>query len=141
MSEVAEMPKVRGRLTRDAPLAPLVWFKTGGKAGWLFEPADAEDLPYADGSFDAVLSVFGAMFAPNQPQAAAELLRVPFVPRALLVVNIAAFAILWLLTIARNAAEQGRRTAAEELVTMLAPVPLWTTAAIVMARAGLKVDA
>ena len=44
MSDVAEMPKVRGKLTRDAPLAPLVWFKSGGKAGWLFEPADTDDL-------------------------------------------------------------------------------------------------
>jgi UDP-N-acetylmuramate dehydrogenase len=44
MSDLAEMPKVRGKLTRDAPLAPLVWFKTGGNAGWLFEPADADDL-------------------------------------------------------------------------------------------------
>ena len=44
MSAVAEMPKVRGKLTEDAPLAPLVWFKTGGNAGWLFEPADADDL-------------------------------------------------------------------------------------------------
>jgi UDP-N-acetylmuramate dehydrogenase len=44
MSELATMPKVRGRLTRDAPLAPLVWFKSGGKAEWLFEPADEEDL-------------------------------------------------------------------------------------------------
>ena len=35
---------VRGRLTRDAPLAPLVWFKAGGAAEWLFEPADVEDL-------------------------------------------------------------------------------------------------
>lgn len=41
-----------------------------------FEPADAETLPYDDASYDAVLSVFGSMFAPNQPQAAAELLRV-----------------------------------------------------------------
>src|SRR3954451_11284355 len=41
---VATMPKVRGRLTRDAPLAPLVWFKSGGNAEWLFEPADVEDL-------------------------------------------------------------------------------------------------
>jgi ubiquinone/menaquinone biosynthesis C-methylase UbiE len=41
-----------------------------------FEPADAEALPYADGAFDAVLSVFGAMFAPDQPRAAAELVRV-----------------------------------------------------------------
>jgi UDP-N-acetylmuramate dehydrogenase len=44
MSDVAEMPKVRGRLTKDAPLAPLVWFKSGGNAQWLFEPADAADL-------------------------------------------------------------------------------------------------
>jgi UDP-N-acetylmuramate dehydrogenase len=34
----------RGKLTRDAPLAPLVWFKSGGKAKWLFEPADEDDL-------------------------------------------------------------------------------------------------
>jgi UDP-N-acetylmuramate dehydrogenase len=44
MSDLATMPKVRGRLTPDAPLAPLVWFKSGGKAEWLFEPADEEDL-------------------------------------------------------------------------------------------------
>ena len=35
---------MRGRLTADAPLAPLVWFKSGGTAEWLFEPADEEDL-------------------------------------------------------------------------------------------------
>lgn len=38
------MPTVRGRLTAQAPLAPLVWFKSGGAADWLFEPADAQDL-------------------------------------------------------------------------------------------------
>lgn len=38
--------------------------------------ADAERLPFADGSFDAVLSTFGVMFAPDQPAAARELLRV-----------------------------------------------------------------
>jgi SAM-dependent methyltransferase len=38
--------------------------------------ADAEALPFADASFDAVLSVVGVMFAPDQEQAAAELLRV-----------------------------------------------------------------
>lgn len=42
--EVATMPKVRGRLKESAPLAPLVWFKSGGAADWLFEPADADDL-------------------------------------------------------------------------------------------------
>jgi UDP-N-acetylmuramate dehydrogenase len=41
---VLTMPKVRGRLTPNAPLAPLVWFKSGGSAEWLFEPADAKDL-------------------------------------------------------------------------------------------------
>ena len=41
-----------------------------------FEPADAEALPYEDASFAVVLSVFGAMFAPDQPRAAAELARV-----------------------------------------------------------------
>lgn len=35
---------VRGKLTQNAPLAPLVWFKAGGRADWLFEPADREDL-------------------------------------------------------------------------------------------------
>jgi len=44
VSEVATMPSVRGRLTANAPLAPLVWFKSGGRADWLFEPADADDL-------------------------------------------------------------------------------------------------
>ncbi|WP_353216807.1 UDP-N-acetylmuramate dehydrogenase [Sandarakinorhabdus sp.] len=34
----------RGRLTPDAPLAPLLWFKAGGAADWLFEPADPDDL-------------------------------------------------------------------------------------------------
>src|SRR3954466_107661 len=38
------MPAVRGRLTADAPLAPLVWFKSGGNAEWLFEPKDEQDL-------------------------------------------------------------------------------------------------
>ncbi|MBU6393621.1 MAG: UDP-N-acetylmuramate dehydrogenase [Sphingomonadales bacterium] len=35
---------VRGKLTPDAPLAPLVWFKSGGTAEWLFEPKDVSDL-------------------------------------------------------------------------------------------------
>ena len=35
---------IKGRLTADAPLSPLVWFKTGGPAQWLFEPADVDDL-------------------------------------------------------------------------------------------------
>jgi len=41
-----------------------------------FKEADAEALPFADGTFDAVVSTFGVMFTPNQNKAAAELLRV-----------------------------------------------------------------
>ncbi|MDQ3074042.1 MAG: UDP-N-acetylmuramate dehydrogenase [Pseudomonadota bacterium] len=35
---------MRGKLTPDAPLAPLVWFKSGGAAELLFEPVDRDDL-------------------------------------------------------------------------------------------------
>ena len=38
--------------------------------------ADAENLPFADGVMDATMSTFGAMFAPDQARAAAELVRV-----------------------------------------------------------------
>lgn len=41
-----------------------------------FEVADAEALPYADASFDAVLSTFGVMFAPDHRKSASEMLRV-----------------------------------------------------------------
>jgi len=41
-----------------------------------FQTADAENLPFASGSFDVVLSTFGVMFTPNQEMAARELLRV-----------------------------------------------------------------
>jgi UDP-N-acetylmuramate dehydrogenase len=44
MSALALQPDVRGKLKPQAPLAPLVWFKSGGKADWLFEPADEADL-------------------------------------------------------------------------------------------------
>jgi ubiquinone/menaquinone biosynthesis C-methylase UbiE len=41
-----------------------------------FQVADAENLPFAAASFDAVMSTFGVMFTPNQDQAASELTRV-----------------------------------------------------------------
>ncbi|GAA0586653.1 class I SAM-dependent methyltransferase [Craurococcus roseus] len=41
-----------------------------------FQQADAEALPFADGSFDVALSTFGVMFTPNQEKAAAEMARV-----------------------------------------------------------------
>lgn len=40
-----------------------------------FQEADAENLPFPDASFDAVMSTFGVMFTPNQEQAASELAR------------------------------------------------------------------
>lgn len=41
-----------------------------------FQVADAEQLPFADAHFDAVVSTFGVMFTPNQAKAAGEMLRV-----------------------------------------------------------------
>jgi ubiquinone/menaquinone biosynthesis C-methylase UbiE len=41
-----------------------------------FKEADAENLPFADASFDVVLSTFGVMFTPDQQKAASELKRV-----------------------------------------------------------------
>lgn len=41
-----------------------------------FQEADAEALPFGDGEFDAVISTFGVMFAPDHAKAASEMLRV-----------------------------------------------------------------
>ena len=41
-----------------------------------FQEADAENLPFADASFDAVVSTFGVMFTPDQEKSAAEMARV-----------------------------------------------------------------
>jgi len=41
-----------------------------------FEEADVENLPFADRTFDVVLSTFGAMFAPDHERTAAEMMRV-----------------------------------------------------------------
>ena len=40
----ASIHEIRGRVTHNAALAPLVWFKSGGPAETLFEPADRDDL-------------------------------------------------------------------------------------------------
>jgi SAM-dependent methyltransferase len=53
--------------------------RRGGRAEGLrvhFDEGDAERMPYGDASFDVVMSMFGAMFAPRPEEAAAELLRV-----------------------------------------------------------------
>ena len=41
---IDRMPACRGRLTADAPLANVTWFRVGGPAEVMFRPADAEDL-------------------------------------------------------------------------------------------------
>lgn len=41
---IDRLPRVRGRLTADAPLGPMTWFRVGGPADVLFRPADADDL-------------------------------------------------------------------------------------------------
>lgn len=41
---IHRLPSVRGRLTTDAPLAPVTWFGVGGPAEVLFKPADMDDL-------------------------------------------------------------------------------------------------
>ena len=56
---------VRGRLTPNAPLAPLVWFKAGGAAEWLFEPADADDLAEFLAALDPAVPVMGLGLGSN----------------------------------------------------------------------------
>jgi UDP-N-acetylmuramate dehydrogenase len=41
---IDRLPRVRGRLTADAPLAGITWFRVGGNAEVMFRPADADDL-------------------------------------------------------------------------------------------------
>lgn len=41
-----------------------------------YQLADAENLPFADGSFDVAASIYGIMFTPNQQQSATEITRV-----------------------------------------------------------------
>jgi len=38
------LPDIRGRVAKDADLAPISWFRVGGPAEFLVRPADAEDL-------------------------------------------------------------------------------------------------
>ena len=41
---INRLPTVRGRLRADEPMARYTWFRVGGPAEVLFEPADIEDL-------------------------------------------------------------------------------------------------
>ena len=66
MSAAALAPAaVRGRLTEGAPLAPLVWFKAGGAADWLFEPADLDDLCAFLADLDPATPVMGLGLGSN----------------------------------------------------------------------------
>ena len=65
MSAVDTVPQVRGRLTPDAPLAPLVWFKAGGRAEWLFEPKDVDDLSDFLSGLDRSVPVMGLGLGSN----------------------------------------------------------------------------
>ena len=51
------LPPVRGHVDRDAPLAALTWFRTGGRAEILFRPADIEDLRQFLGALDPDIDV------------------------------------------------------------------------------------
>ncbi len=65
MSLADSLLKVRGKLTANAPLAPLVWFKSGGPADWLFEPADADDLGDFLRDLDPAVPVMGLGLGSN----------------------------------------------------------------------------
>ncbi|HXW72339.1 MAG TPA: UDP-N-acetylmuramate dehydrogenase [Methylocella sp.] len=52
------MAHLKGKLTANAPLARLSWFRTGGMAQVLFEPASEEDLAYFLARLDPTISVF-----------------------------------------------------------------------------------
>ncbi len=59
------LPPVRGRLTAGAPLAPLLWFKSGGAAEWRFEPADVDDLADFLAALDPAVPVMGLGLGSN----------------------------------------------------------------------------
>ncbi|WP_375397695.1 UDP-N-acetylmuramate dehydrogenase [uncultured Sphingomonas sp.] len=59
------MPALRGKLTQDAPLAPLVWFKSGGAAEWLFEPGDIDDLAAFLADLDPAMPVMALGLGSN----------------------------------------------------------------------------
>lgn len=59
------LPKVAGKLTPGAPLAPLVWFKSGGPAEWLFEPRDTGDLQHFLRDLDPAVPVMALGLGSN----------------------------------------------------------------------------
>jgi UDP-N-acetylmuramate dehydrogenase len=65
VSAALVMPSVRGKLKAQAPLAPLVWFKSGGNAEWLFEPADRDDLVQFLKDLDSAMPVMALGLGSN----------------------------------------------------------------------------
>lgn len=65
MSQALSLPAVAGKLTPNAPLAPLVWFKSGGAAEWLFEPRDVADLQQFLRSLDPQVPVMALGLGSN----------------------------------------------------------------------------
>ena len=76
------IPLARGRaVVTGVDIAPNLLVQARERAASeglaaAFDEGDAEDLPYADGIFDAVVTMFGAMFAPRPAVVASELARV-----------------------------------------------------------------
>ena len=60
-----EREGLKGKLTPSAPLAPLVWFKSGGAAEWLFEPKDVDDLSRFLAALDPAVPVMGLGLGSN----------------------------------------------------------------------------
>jgi SAM-dependent methyltransferase len=71
----------RGAITTGVDIAPNLLIQARERAAAegltiVFNEGDAEQLPYADASFDIVVTMFGAMFAPRPELVASELARV-----------------------------------------------------------------
>ena len=64
-AEVYLPATVRGKLAINAPLAPLVWFKSGGPADTLFEPADIADLQAFVRTLDPAIPVWALGLGSN----------------------------------------------------------------------------
>jgi ubiquinone/menaquinone biosynthesis C-methylase UbiE len=90
-ARVLEIAAGTGRVTRrllERPLRELVVTdlnepmlaeakrRIGDDPRVTWQPADAQQLPFADGSFDAIVCSFGLMFVPDKPRALAEMRRV-----------------------------------------------------------------
>src|SRR5258707_9239466 len=54
---IGRLRRIRGRLTADAPIGPLTWFRVGGPAEVLFRPADEADLAEFLGALPADIPV------------------------------------------------------------------------------------